>query len=54
MIRLQPFERSDFDLLMQWASDARLLMQWAGPIFEFPLDYRQLDAYLAKLKAQPE
>ena len=47
MICLQPFERSDFDLLMQWASDARLLMQWAGPIFEFPLDYRQLDAYLA-------
>jgi RimJ/RimL family protein N-acetyltransferase len=47
MIYLQPFERSDFDLVMQWASDARLLMQWAGPIFEFPLDYRQLDAYLA-------
>ena len=47
MICLRPFERSDFDLLVQWASDARLLMQWAGPIFEFPLDYRQLDAYLA-------
>ena len=47
MIYLQPFERSDFELVIEWASDARLLMQWAGPIFEFPLDYRQLDAYLA-------
>ncbi len=47
LIYLQPFEQSDFDLVIEWVSDARLLMQWAGPVFEFPLDYRQLDAYLA-------
>jgi len=47
VIYLLPFERSDFDLVMEWASDARLLMQWAGPIFKFPLDHSQLDAYLA-------
>ncbi len=32
---------------MRWATDVRFLMQWAGPVFEFPLDYCQLDAYLA-------
>ena len=47
MIRLHPFGRSDFDRVIQWATDVRLLMQWAGPIFRFPLDSRQLEGYLA-------
>ena len=47
MIRLSPFERSDFDRVLEWASEARFLMQWAGPVFTHPLDREQLEEYLA-------
>ena len=47
MIRLHPFGRSDFDRVMEWATDARFLMQWAGPIFSYPLDRGQLEGYLS-------
>jgi RimJ/RimL family protein N-acetyltransferase len=47
MLELHPFERSDFDRIVEWADDPRFLMQWAGPVFEHPLDHEQLEKYLA-------
>ncbi len=47
MLRLELFERIDFDRLMGWATDARFLMQWAGPVFTHPLDKKQLEGYFA-------
>jgi RimJ/RimL family protein N-acetyltransferase len=47
MLRLYPFERNDFDRIVEWTSDARFLMQWAGPVFTHPLDHGQLEDYLA-------
>jgi len=46
-LRLHPFERIDFDRVVEWTTDARFLMQWAGPIFTHPLDHDQLEDYLA-------
>lgn len=47
MLRLQTFEQSDFDRVVEWVTDARFLMQWAGPVFTHPLDREQLEGYLA-------
>lgn len=46
-IVLRPFERSDFGRLIGWVPTAEFLLQWSGPIFTWPLNEAQLDAYLA-------
>ena len=50
MLKLQKFEKSDFDKLIGWLHDKRFLIQWAGPIFTWPLDEGQLDKYLKETK----
>ncbi|MFB4165137.1 GNAT family N-acetyltransferase [Alteribacillus sp. JSM 102045] len=45
-IRFLPFERADFDQLIQWIPDARFLLQWGGPHFTFPLNESQLEEYI--------
>jgi RimJ/RimL family protein N-acetyltransferase len=46
MIRLEPFERPDFDTLISWIPDEEMLVQFAGFIFNFPLTAQQLYLYL--------
>jgi RimJ/RimL family protein N-acetyltransferase len=45
-IELRPFERNDFSRLIGWIRSPEFLMQWAGPIFRYPLDGAQLEAYI--------
>jgi RimJ/RimL family protein N-acetyltransferase len=52
-IELKPFERGDFSRLIGWVKTPAFLLQWAGPIFHFPLDESQLDAYLKDTLGDP-
>jgi RimJ/RimL family protein N-acetyltransferase len=49
---LRPFERPDFDRLLAWIDSPESLMLWAGPLFRFPLDVAQLEAYRASAEPQ--
>lgn len=46
MIRLEYFERADFDQLISWIKDERLLTNWAGSLFRFPLTQESLEWYI--------
>lgn len=46
MIRLEYFDKQDFDLLISWIDSPEFLMQWAGPTFSYPLDREQLNQYI--------
>ncbi len=46
MIRLEYFERSDFNQLIEWVHDEQLMTNWAGSLFRFPLNEKSLDWYL--------
>lgn len=46
MIELKPFEKSDFCQLIKWIESPRFLMQFGAHSFTFPLDEKQLTAYL--------
>jgi RimJ/RimL family protein N-acetyltransferase len=48
LIKLQPFDESDFHQLIVEIPDARFLLQWAGPKYTFPLDASQLSDTLVK------
>ncbi|UEG49706.1 GNAT family N-acetyltransferase [Ferruginibacter lapsinanis] len=45
MITLEPFERTDFERLINWIDTEEILVQFGGPIFSFPLTIEQLEAY---------
>lgn len=42
MIRLEPFEATDYPLLISWIASAEMLMQFGGPALTFPLTPEQL------------
>ncbi len=42
MIKLEPFEKEDFDQLISWTDSEKLLIQFAGPDYTFPLTTQQL------------
>lgn len=46
MIKLVPFEISDFDKLISWIDSEEMLLQFSGPAFTFPLTQKQLDLNL--------
>lgn len=46
MFQLQPFEKSDYAVLLEWIDTPALLMQFAGTGFQFPLTAAQLDQSL--------
>ncbi len=50
MIRLEPFEKPDFDTLISWVNSEQMLVQFAGFIFNFPLTTQQLYRYLEDKK----
>jgi len=37
MITLEPFDREDFERLINWVDNEEILVQFGGPIFSFPL-----------------
>lgn len=47
MVILQPFERKDFDRLIDWVESEKDLVQFAGKLFEYPLTAAQLERYVA-------
>ncbi|MFC4103409.1 GNAT family N-acetyltransferase [Paenibacillus xanthanilyticus] len=46
MIRLEPFDRTDFQQLIDWIDSAAFMMQWGGRTFSYPLTEAQLERYL--------
>jgi len=45
-VALLPFRESDFSRLIAWVDSPELLLQFAGPIFQYPLDEKQLSKYV--------
>ena len=46
MIKIEPFEKIDFDTLISWVDNEEILIRFAGLIFTFPLTHQQLERYL--------
>lgn len=46
LIRLEPFSKQDFDLLISWVDSPEFLMQWGGTDVSYPLDEKQLNQYI--------
>ena len=46
MIKLEYFERSDFDELLQWIKEEELLMNWSGSLFSYTLSTKSLEWYI--------
>lgn len=46
MIRLEPFERSDFKQLIAWIDSPEFMVQWGGKTFSYPLTDQQLESYI--------
>ena len=53
MIELIPFQRSHFDLLIEWSPSPKSLLQWSGAGFTYPLDHEQLNKLLAAGQGSP-
>lgn len=52
LIKLLPFDKSDYPRLIAEIPDARFLLQWAGPRYTFPLDNVQLNDTLARSRGE--
>jgi RimJ/RimL family protein N-acetyltransferase len=46
LIKLLPFERSDFQQLINWIDSEELLIKWSGNLFAFPLTEASLEWYI--------
>jgi RimJ/RimL family protein N-acetyltransferase len=46
MIKLERFDKSNYDELISWITTEEMLMQVAGPGYSFPLAHEQLDEAL--------
>lgn len=46
MIRLEKFEKSDYDRLIRWITNEETTFLFSGGIFTYPITYEQLDDYL--------
>ena len=46
MIKLEYFNRNDFDQLIEWIKDDELLMNWSGSLFNYPLTEKSLEWYI--------
>ncbi|MFH1726907.1 MAG: GNAT family protein [Pseudomonadota bacterium] len=53
MIKLKPFGKTDFYLLINWIPDEKFLMQWGGIKLSFPLDHKQLNNLFLKTNKNP-
>lgn len=46
MIRLEKFDKNDYDRLINWIDSEESMIQFSGPIFNFPITFEQLDKYI--------
>jgi RimJ/RimL family protein N-acetyltransferase len=46
MIKLEKFEKSDYDRFINWIDSEAFMVQFCGPIFTYPVTYEQLDRYI--------
>lgn len=46
MIRLESFEKEDFDQLIKWIDSESLMINWSGFLFRYPLNNESLDWYI--------
>ena len=46
MIKLEKFEKRDYDRLIRWIDSETSMIQFSGPVFNFPITYEQLDKYV--------
>lgn len=46
MIRLEKFDKNDYDRLINWIDSQESMIQFSGPIFNFPITFEQLDKYI--------
>lgn len=46
MIRLEKFDKSDFDRMINWIDSEESMIQFSGPIFNYPITHEQLDKYI--------
>ncbi|MBJ6367554.1 GNAT family N-acetyltransferase [Snuella sedimenti] len=46
IVKLQSFEKRDFERLINWVADEYMLVQFAGSIFKFPLTEKELNTYV--------
>lgn len=46
MIKLEYFDRNDFQQLINWINDEHILTNWSGSMFRFPLTEEKLDWYI--------
>lgn len=46
MIRLELFDRSDFQQLIDWVDTEELLIKWSGSLFSFPLTMESMEWYI--------
>jgi RimJ/RimL family protein N-acetyltransferase len=44
-IRLEKFEKPDYEQLINWIDEERLLVNWTGFMFDFPITEEDLDWY---------
>lgn len=46
MIRLEKFDKTDFNRLINWIDSEESMIQFCGPIFNYPITHEQLDKYI--------
>jgi RimJ/RimL family protein N-acetyltransferase len=47
MIRLEKFDKLDYDRLINWVDSEESMIQFSGPVFQFPITHEQLDKYIS-------
>lgn len=52
MIKLEYFDRNDFQQLITWINDEHVLTNWCGAMFRFPLTEEKLDWYIRDTNKQ--
>lgn len=46
IVRLEKFEKADFDRLINWIDTEKTMILFSGPIFSYPINQKQLDDYI--------
>ena len=46
MIRLEKFEKTDYDRLIGWVDSEEFMVVFSGPAFRFPITHEQLNEYI--------
>lgn len=50
MIKLEKFDTSDYNRLINWIDTKELMILFGGPLFKFPITNRQLNTYTSNKK----